>query len=93
VNTDEVSFLKNVKVLPNPFTDFFEIELFLLEKTDLQIQIVDAEGKIVQNITRQDANENEKITIDAKDLSNGIYFAKILSKEEVLKSVKLLKVN
>ena len=93
VNIEEVSFLKNVNVLPNPFTDFFEIELSLLEKTNLQIEIVDAEGKIVQTIIKQNAYENEKITVDAKELPNGIYFAKISSKEEMMKSIKLVKMK
>ena len=93
VNTNEVSFLKNVNVLPNPFTDIFEIELSLLEKTDLQIEIVDAEGKIVRTIVKKDAAYNEKISVDAKDLPNGIYFAKIKLAEEGTKSIKLVKMK
>jgi len=91
VNNEEVSFLENVNALPNPFTDVFELQFDLLENRDFQIEIYNVEGKMVKNLAFENRTGLQKISINAKDFSNGIYFAKIKSNNESTKSIKLVK--
>ena len=91
VNSEEVSFLENVKALPNPFTDVFELQFNLLENRDFQIEIFDIEGKLIQNLPFENQTGLQKISINAKDFPSGIYFAKIKSNNESTKSIKLIK--
>ena len=93
INTQEVSFLENVEVLPNPFTDVFEIQFDLLENRDFQIELYNVEGKLIRNLAFENRTGFQKISINAKDFANGIYFAKINSNNESTKSIKLVKMK
>ena len=93
VNSEEVSFLENVNVLPNPFQNVFEIQFELLENRNFEIELYDVEGKLIQNLAFENKTGLQKISINAKDFPNGIYFAKIKSNNESTKSIKLVKIK
>ena len=72
----------NIKVYPNPFTDYINIES--LDRVTL-IEIFDATGNLI--LKRKIDNEN----IDLGKLTAGIYIMKITDSKDKTRQLKLLK--
>ncbi len=73
LNNEDFSIL-NFKLIPNPSTNF--IEIISLEKID-SYQIIDNLGKIVMQ------NNYLNTKIDISNLSNGLYFIKLISNSKI----------
>lgn len=81
------------KIKPNPFTDFIEIKFTLTEAQQLSVQLVDMSGRPVF-LKKFDGKTGENnIKLDQlTNLSEGMYFIKIITSDAVLQQ-KVLKVN
>lgn len=80
---EEKEITMNVGVYPNPTTGIFKIVRNTNEKTTYTL--FNTEGKIIEQIT----SEEETVSFDLSNLSNGIYYLKIGNN----KVEKIVKVN
>jgi hypothetical protein len=64
------------RIYPNPVTDLLHLEN--LSTSNKKISIIDAKGKLLQ----QSTTANSSFSINAKQLSTGIYFIKIVEGEK-----------
>jgi hypothetical protein len=85
----------NVKVYPNPFKEQIKAKYELKKNSDVQIAIFDNAGhKITEkNLKNQPKGVYTKtINTGGKDFSEGIYFIKIKTGQQIIKE-KLIKIN
>jgi len=88
----EIPTLGKVKVYPNPFTESINIELDLIQKENLSVQITDVTGKqiLTQNIGNVYQGHQVFILKLPKNTPNGIYFLSLKYSGKV-QSFKLIK--
>ena len=87
--TEKKSELFNV--FPNPFLDNMQIDYFANENEDIEIKILDLNGKVVYMLKENNILAgNNQLNIDTKDIRQGIYFCHIRTKNQnqVVKLVK-----
>jgi hypothetical protein len=77
-------------IYPNPTIDKLNIKLKSNPKEPVQLRIINASGKVLQEIRFQKTAIEDEVVLNVKDLPNGIYFLEILSVKgrETLKFVK-----
>lgn len=73
-NLDNAPF--NLQLYPNRVADFTTLKIKGTVKGDVQIHIVDAQGKVVQSINKI-ANQST-YELNVSDLAEGFYFVKVL---------------
>ena len=94
VNTEDVSPLKNVNVLPNPFRNNFNIQFSLEEKSNLNIDLFNAQGQLVKSVLQENISSgNHNIKIESKDLPHGIYFGKMIIDGKVAETFKVIRIE
>jgi uncharacterized protein (TIGR02145 family) len=82
-NTTDILF----NIYPNPVSEYLYIEVSSV-KSNLSYQIINMTGKVVKSWA-----SNESINyVDVKDLSGGLYFMKITSKNGTVEAVKKIQV-
>ncbi len=64
-------------VYPNPFNNFFNVELFNLEKCSVTAKIYDLNGKLVHNETFGQMKGNARLNINVGSLPKGMYILNI----------------
>jgi hypothetical protein len=65
---------------PNPFNQTTQLEFYLSQPDDVQIEITDISGKLVRTIPLRKLNSGQhKIVIDASDLSEGMYSYRMIT--------------
>jgi PKD repeat protein len=72
-----------VNIYPNPFTDFLELELKEQNIDNIQVQILDLNGKIVMQSNFQKPENLIRINLSSYSLTGGTYLLKASSKEKV----------
>lgn len=72
---------------PNPAADFTNIEFIGLDK-DVTLQLVDASGKIL--LDTKISSGTELYTLKTADLTNGVYFCRILNQNQLINVKKLI---
>jgi len=78
-------------LLPNPATNFVTLKIFTEKAENATINVVDVSGKLVKEIKLNTNRGTNNAGFDVSDMSNGIYFVKVISntKTETIKlSVK-----
>ena len=84
----------SITLSPNPFSNSFNIKLYLQYKQAITIQVTDLLGNVVKELPSQDLNDGDntvKIDLD-KEITSGIYFLKITNnKSSIVK--KIIKVE
>ena len=84
---DEGQEMREIKIIPNPFTDEFTV--YGLEfTTGDRMQIIDVLGKVV--LEKIISNQVSSIQLPASHLQSGIYFLQITTSSEK-KTVKVVK--
>ena len=92
VNEQEVNIISSVtdlgtitdlRIFPNPAKDLFFIEMELAESIDLQMQIMDIHGRVVQleNMTNLGSQVNK--SIDLSDEPSGTYLLRFINGDQV----------
>jgi hypothetical protein len=79
-----------IRVIPNPFNSTFSINLSGYDIYNLNIDLLDYNGRILTQKNSLINDENDIITFNGSNLSQGIYFIRITSSDvnEILKIVK-----
>lgn len=77
---------------PNPTTNTTILTFELPEAAAMQIDLRDADGNLVRNVTREQFNAGQnKLAVDLADLQNGTYYFTLNSRSlKIAQSVKLL---
>ena len=81
---NEVSFIKEVSLFPNPSTGKFILELFQTEQKDLTINIINILGQEVFSKTLKHFKGNFKQEVDLSEYKRGVYLLKIQSGKNVM---------
>lgn len=80
----EENSINNLRVFPNPFSDITTISFELNSASDIKLEVVNMQGKIVRSENfGQMSNGTNTITIDGKSLAVGIYHYRIISDQEI----------
>jgi hypothetical protein len=79
-NTNEMGLKLNI--FPNPANDFIAIQVLGLNKDNLNIELYDATGKLIQHSTINAGATNTYL--DASTLYSGVYMVRIASPTEVV---------
>jgi len=82
--------LQEVTISPNPFSDRLEISLPSNLEAESVIEIIDSKGSVVLKKNVEAKSENS-INLDMNDLSNGLYYCRILAGKEVI-TKKIVKI-
>ena len=86
VGIDENTLEFNSSVYPNPFTNSITIS----GKNISRLEIVNCNGATIQTLNYSSINE---VNLSLSDLSKGIYFINIISKNGTIEHKKILKLN
>lgn len=86
-NTDKTNTTLSIKASPNPFDVNTTIHINGTTFQTIQIQIVDVSGRIVKVL---EAQEQQQITIQRENLSQGVYFYQLIGDQELVHTGKLV---
>ena len=81
---DQIEALTSFEVFPNPTHDIANIELSLNSMTDVTLEVLSIEGKLLQTFTTNNAIE-QQYQIDMNQYPSGVYLAKM---QWVLRSLR-----
>ncbi len=74
-NTAQFVSANEVKLFPNPTTDFVTVQIDAVElQKDATVQVFDVTGKLVQSLQYQNA---QQVTLDVSNLTAGTYFLRL----------------
>jgi Secretion system C-terminal sorting domain len=81
----------SAKVYPNPIANTFNVDFTLNTATNLTINILDMDGKIVKQLYAGQGKEGDNnFSFNKANLSSGIYFLVIRNEEQIIKSEKVV---
>jgi len=82
-----------LKVLPNPFSNYATIQFSLAETKKINISLYDAKGSLVKKVYEGEKQAGtQRISIDGSNMANGIYFCEILINDQrILRKLVLQK--
>lgn len=84
----------NIKVFPNPVVETFMVEFALDNSTEINISIIDLNGKIVKLLYNGNAAQgNNAFSFNKANLSVGTYFLTIKDKSKIIKNEKIIIAN
>jgi hypothetical protein len=83
----EMGIELNLKVYPNPTTDFLILETGQFDLKEIQYQILDLKGSVLENNSFINTMER----LDFSSYTNGIYFIIIKQENQIIKSFKIIK--
>ena len=87
-NTPETYNL--ISAYPNPFNPTTTLQYQLKESSHVSIKVYDVIGNLVTTLVDENINSgSHKIHFDASNLTSGVYFSQIITKNEA-KTIKLL---
>lgn len=88
LNTEELTYVKNMTIAPNPTSDFVKINS---EVPMTRIEIYTTNGQLIDT---QKVNDLKKTEYDFSTYENGLYFIRVYTlKNEIIKSFKLIKID
>jgi subtilisin family serine protease len=80
VSTSDVPEQAAVSVYPNPFTEACIVSLNLTRASDVRIQLIDLNGRILHHYNRNGLQGQQQILLeDLEELPNGIYYVQTLT--------------
>jgi Zn-dependent metalloprotease len=68
-----------LKVYPNPITDLLRINLFSDNRQNIQLQLLDLQGKVIQQKDENAIAGQNRFQLNMNDQPSGIYFIRIIS--------------
>ncbi|MCF8243718.1 MAG: T9SS type A sorting domain-containing protein, partial [Saprospiraceae bacterium] len=78
---NEVAGLTSLKVFPNPTSNHSFVDFNLKNQMELNIQLLDVNGKLVNLVNREFQAGFNRYELDATGLNTGVYFLRLLSEE------------
>jgi len=92
-NRSSQSTIHALKITPNPFDDYFQLDYHVQTEENVYINLIDLQGRILRNIVDEEqALGPYQLRINTQDLPTGIYFLQInINGEQITK--KMVKAN
>lgn len=88
-NTNDTE--SKVKVFPNPIIETYKIEFSLNKDENVQISILDIQGKLVKELYTGHSQKGINVfTFNKANLASGTYFLKIISNSKSIKNEKII---
>jgi len=86
----DLSKYVNIRLFPNPFSDYIKIQSDLEWSDQIDIRIYDISGKLVQQKEIHLSKQNSDIELSTLNLTKGIYLIRVSSnnKQAVFKAIK-----
>lgn len=81
-SVESIAAVNDVKIIPNPVRDVFNVEMQLEASKDLNISVMNALGQQVMQLASGAFDGFNTISVDANKLTNGVYFLNISSATE-----------
>ncbi len=82
--------ISNINVFPNPANQYINVEYTNIESTEVQLFLMDINGRIIQNQILNDAPGQQRIQLDINTLNSGFYFIQLVA-EDTVESMKFVK--
>ncbi len=92
VGTESIDGLSLFNVFPNPTSDAVQVDLAFESGKDISIQIVNTLGQIIYSIERDEVMQS-RFEINTQSFAEGIYFVRLISKENNRQAVEKLAVK
>jgi endo-1,4-beta-xylanase len=90
-DVDDPAFVRNLAVFPNPTTGLLNLDLNLEQAVELQVEVYNAMGQMVQQINAGNVSSYTK-ALDLSAFSNGIYLIRFrLDGETAVRRVTIQK--
>ena len=80
-NINEINFLGNLNMFPNPTNNMLNVNFELAETQDVELSIVSIDGKTLETRILSTSNVNE--TFDVSSVANGLYILKVKADDAV----------
>lgn len=80
----------DVNIFPNPANQYINVEYTNIESAEVQLFIMDINGRIIQHQILNNALGQQRIQLDVNDLSSGFYFIQLVT-EDTTVSKKFVK--
>ncbi len=87
----EKTFVKEVKLYPNPFDAQTTISFILENEDKVEVQIFDATGRFIKSYNSFQEGYNQLLVRSEELPSSGMYFYKIINTKEILYSGRMIK--
>jgi len=90
-NSEAITENPDLKIYPNPVASFSQLQFTLKESSNVSIDLLDVQGKMVGRLFTGNLSEGtQQLNLDLTPFSNGIYMCRVMSKDfvEVVKVVK-----
>lgn len=82
---EHAGVLSGVSFFPNPAADITSVSYFLKYDTEISVELLEVNGKLVKNLVNEDeAAGPHSHFLDLKNIAKGVYFLKISSGNETL---------
>jgi len=76
---------------PNPFNARTTIPYFIADEEEITIRVYDMRGRIVENFNQINNQEGwHKVVLNADHMSSGIYFYRLINKDNIFSQKKML---
>jgi len=72
-----------VSVFPNPVSDVMNIKLDVKNNSSVEFSVYSQDGKLIRNIISTEMQGASATSVDMHDLSDGLYFIRVISGEEI----------
>lgn len=83
VTPEAVAKINAGKIYPNPNKGVFELQLIDYTQGKVQVQVVDAYGKLVSDRTIEVSSQRENFSFDMSAQASGVYYVRVVSTEGV----------
>lgn len=91
---EDIFNAENTKIYPNPVYDMFYIDFDLEKKTELSIEVLDINGKLVKYLYEGAVKSGKnRLQFNKGALNSGIYIVNIKSGNQILKYEKIVIAN
>lgn len=81
INPEKMAAIDGITLYPNPSSDQINLSFFMENESRVQLEVIDMLGKSVFNSSFSGVEGFNKTEISTSDLTNGIYFVRIIQNE------------
>ncbi len=92
ISNDNIN--QQISLYPNPTNDVVNIKFISSrDYDDIEIQIMDAVGKVINNYNKSSSMGTNVYPISVKQLASGTYFIRVVINDNMLQQLKFTKIN
>ena len=73
VGFEEAAFAENVRIFPNPVSDFVDVSFNNLSASPVSVYITDLSGRLVRNLANDEKGKEVKLHLSIDNISGGTY--------------------